>query len=243
MPSSSLLKFFYVDHSPLRFFYVNRLAREVYKIDKLYRRIVGNPYTYIDAPELLTRRELFKDMEELSIELDRCAALTVFDIGFTIKHAKQVREHYENMERIAREGIFVSVDQYFDTDKPVDEIEQGAEAMRSVMHQIITEHRELKNPYEVENHIATDGVVLHHQDMYTRVYQYMSERMIRIFRDDLVLPNPEDYSPEELFKEVHEVIAPQGSLPLIRFLGALDRYDIRPLSFVGPKAQGGSVGA
>lgn len=212
--------------SPLAYFYVKRLAREVQRIDKLYHRIVGNPYTYIDAPELLTHRELFEGMEELSAKLDQCAILPIYDVIFTTKDAKQIRKRYEKMAKIVEGSSIASAYQY---SGPVDETEQKAQVMRITMRQIIAEHRELKNSHEVDNYIASDGAVLHHRDMYTRVYEYISNRMICSFRDDLVLPNPEEHSPEELFKEVHTVIAPQGLLPFIRFLGAFDRYNIRPV--------------
>lgn len=212
--------------SPLVYFCVKRLVCEVQKIDKLYHRIVGNPYTYIDAPELLTHRELFEGMEELSAKLDQCAILPIYDVIFTIKDAKQIRKRYEKMVKIVEGGSIASAYQY---SGPVDETEQKAQVMRITMRQIIAEHRELKDLYEVDDYIVSDDAVLHHQDVYTRVYEYISERMICSFRDDLVLPNPEGHSPEELLKEVHMVIVPQGSLPFIRFLGAFDRYSIRPV--------------
>lgn len=68
---------FGISGSPVAYFYVKRLAREVQKIDRLYHRIVTSPYTYIDAPELLTSRELYEGMEELSNELDQCAVSTM----------------------------------------------------------------------------------------------------------------------------------------------------------------------
>lgn len=221
---------FGISGSPVAYFYVKRLAREVQKIDRLYHRIVTSPYTYIDAPELLTSRELYEGMEELSNELDQCAVSTIADVIFATKDAKKIRKRYEKMAKIVEGSAVVSAFPSADNSIQTDRLEQEARVMRTTMRQIIADHLNHKDSRDIDDYVAIDGAMARHRDMYTHVYQYISERIIHSFRDDLVLPSPEGLSPEELFREVHKVIAPQGSLPYIRFLGACDRFDIRPMS-------------
>lgn len=221
---------FDISGSPLAYFYVKRLAREVQKIDKLYHRIVTNPYTYIDAPELLTSRELYEGMEELSNEIDQCAVSTILDVILATKDAKKIRKRYEKMAKIVEgSSVAVAFPHGGFSSAQTDKSEQEAQVMRTMMRQIIAEHLNHKDLRDVDEYVADDNAMAHHQDMYTRVYQYISERIICDFRYDLVLPFPKFYNAKELFREVHKVIAPQGSLPYIRFLGACDRFDIRPV--------------
>jgi len=218
-----------ISGSPVAYFYVKRLAREVQKIDRLYHRIVTSPFTYIDAPELLTSRELYEGMEELSTEIDQCATSTIADVIFATKDAKKIRKHYEKMAKIVEGSSVASMFPSAGSSVQIDRLEQEARVVRTTMRQIIADHLNHKDPHDVDEYVVIDSAMARHRDMYTHVYQYISERIIHSFRDDLVLPSPKGLSPEELFREVHKVIAPQGSLPYIRFLGVSDRFDIRPM--------------